>query len=344
MTHSTKKQLIAYIPGLIPVSTMLAPLLADMAMPGLATLLARAKLTRHTDIDSLHGALYAALGVTRQTDWPIAPITLWHDGHPPGKGHWFRADPVHLQPARDQLMLVDQAAFTLDAVEAKQLVDAFNQHFHDRAYTLLAPHPKRWYLQTAHPPVMRTHSLRSASGQAINQLLPQGKDALDWHRLYNEIQMLFFNLPVNAARESRGELPVNSIWCWGGGILPAQSVKQSSFLWSADSDLCAVAEFSRVPYAAPPEQAKLIQHSGLLVLDTLEGCAQYGDYTTWRENLLQLEQQWFAPWLSQLKQSELDSLEIWSEYAGQVVSWRITHRDLLRFWRRTALTQSLDVA
>jgi hypothetical protein len=343
MTHSTKIQLIAYIPGLIPASTMLAPLLADMAMPGLGTLLARAKFTRHTGIDSLHGALYAALGITRQTDWPVAPITLLRDGHAPEKAHWYRADPVHLQPARDQLMLVDQAAFALDASEATQLVDAFNQHFCDRACRLLAPHPKRWYLQTAHPPRIRTHSLRSASGQAINQLLPQGEDALDWHRLYNEIQMLFFNLPVNAARESRGELPVNSLWCWGGGILPVQTAKKDGFLWSTDSDLCAVAEFSHIPYAAPPEQAKLIRQSGMLLLDALEGSAQYGDYTTWRENLLQLEQHWFVPWLTQLKRAELDSLEIWSEYAGQVLSWRITRRDILRFWRRAGLTQSLAV-
>jgi len=43
---------------------------------------------------------------------------------------------------------------------------------------------------------------------------PKGVEALHWHQLFNEIQMLLFSHPVNEAREVRGELPVNSVWLW----------------------------------------------------------------------------------------------------------------------------------
>src|SRR5690606_4093503 len=47
---------------------------------------------------------------------------------------------------------------------------------------------------------------------------PEGRP---WRRLVNELQMLWFDHPVNQAREARGLRPVNSVWLYGGGR-PAQ--------------------------------------------------------------------------------------------------------------------------
>ncbi len=56
--------------------------------------------------------------------------------------------------------------------------------------------------------------------RSINSHLPRGDDALAWHRVMNEAQMIMHAHPVTAAREARGAPPANSIWLWGGGTLP----------------------------------------------------------------------------------------------------------------------------
>ena len=44
--------------------------------------------------------------------------------------------------------------------------------------------------------------------------------------LLNEIQVLLHQHPLNAARRARGLTPVNSLWLWGGGRLPAVSTSK----------------------------------------------------------------------------------------------------------------------
>ena len=39
--------------------------------------------------------------------------------------------------------------------------------------------------------------------------------------LLNEVQVLLHQHPLNAARQTRGLPPVNSVWFWGAGRLPA---------------------------------------------------------------------------------------------------------------------------
>jgi len=48
--------------------------------------------------------------------------------------------------------------------------------------------------------------------QDVSPYLPRGEGALEWAKLTNEMQMLLFSHPANAAREVRGELPINSLW------------------------------------------------------------------------------------------------------------------------------------
>ena len=117
-----------------------------------------------------------ALGIVRQQDWPLAPITLAADGGA-GRGYWLRADPVHLRVMRDRIVLADSSAFELSQQEADALVASIGQHFGD-ALRPLPLHPTRWYLQfRAVRRTCVTTPLSVATGRDIEPLLPQGDDA-----------------------------------------------------------------------------------------------------------------------------------------------------------------------
>ncbi|HET9113842.1 MAG TPA: hypothetical protein VFN66_08225 [Burkholderiales bacterium] len=330
------------IPDLIPAAEMTTSLLGDLQLPSLSGLLARGSRNEVFDAGNPEAALCKYFGIQRQIDWPIAPLTLLADGGEPGKHYWLRADPVHLRATREQLMLVDSGAFNLDQNEAEQFAQAFNLHFQAEDYTLYPLHPKRWYMKLPLPPQITTFPVNAVTGRHIDACLPKGADALDWHRFYNEIQMLFFSLPVNDQRESRGELAVNSLWCWGGGTMPLGLERSDDgTLWANDSDARALAAATGSLFAHLPANAGSIDSPGLVYLDGLSGAAQYADYQGWREALLELEKNWFQPLLAQLKSGKLSSLGITTFARGHTVNWKTGRADLYKLWRRAGITQSL---
>jgi hypothetical protein len=57
----------------------------------------------------------------------------------------------------------------------------------------------------------------NVTGRNINSLIEQTKLNIKWHQLINEVQMFLHQHTINQKRECDGLLPINSIWCWGGG-------------------------------------------------------------------------------------------------------------------------------
>src|SRR5690606_32431554 len=66
-------------------------------------------------------------------------------------------------------------------------------------------------------PVSASPSLVSIT--SVNDWWPQDMAGRPWRRLVNEIQMRWFEHPINRARYQQGLLPVNSLWLFGGGRL-----------------------------------------------------------------------------------------------------------------------------
>lgn len=327
------------IPDLIPAPEMRDAALGGLALPALQTLLARADKTAAPAEGGLDGWLCRAFGVGKQQDWPIAPVTLLADGGEPGNAYWLRADPVHLRATRDKLMLVDSGAFQLTQIEAETYAQTFNVHFSAEGFTLYPLRPDRWYLKLDQPPALTTQPVSAATGKHLDPYLPQGADGLKWHRLYNEIQMLFFSLPLNDAREARGELTVNSIWLWGGGT-PPQIAPANSKVLANDPTARAIALAAACPNDAVPANAAALTGNTddtLVLTEHLRGAAQYGDIIGWREGMQQLEADWFAPLLAMLKSGKLSELRIIVPGTTESVEWRVMRGMLLKFWRRGSL-------
>lgn len=326
------------IPDLFPIDLLAADAGRDLRLPALETLLACG--TRQSSSDAgVEAWLCHAFNINQQQDWPIAPITLAADGGDVGDGYWLRADPVHLRINRAQVILADSGTFVISQLEAEQLTDSLNRHFSADGILIYPLRPDRWYLKLAHTPIMHTHLLSEVAGKHIDAYLPRGADGMRWHAVFNEIQMLFHEHPVNQAREARGDLPINSIWLWGGGIKPDNPRSTFTQVRSNEHFSHALARATHIPHVGLPHSAKewLSEKSSgnsLLVLDSLRGAAQYGDIFGWRETVQTLERAWFEPLKMALRQRAIKQLTIYAVGQESTIAFTIQPHDLWKVWRR----------
>jgi hypothetical protein len=150
--------------------------------------------------------------------------------------------------------------------------------------------------------------------------------------------MLLHEQPLNRAREARGEPIINSVWFWGGGIMPKSLRHAYTEVWSNHILAHALALSSGARYSALPLEATLLPKaltSGkyLVVLDTLQGKASYSDAYGWRESLKELEKNWFQPLLAWAKQGKFQQLKL--SVLGKKGNKDFTIRpgDMKKFWR-----------
>ena len=324
------KKVHIVIPDLFLPQQLAAYACADLSLPALEKLLARGQRSA-LNVDTLEEWLCEQFGLKGMA---IAPLTLQADGMAAGDGYWLRADPVGIVTQREQMIL--RADITLSDEEAAQLCASLNAHFADYGLRFVAPHPQRWYLQLDHVPEMHTHALAQVVGADMHAHLPYGADALRWHGVQNEIQMLFYEHAVNQARERRGEPVVNSVWLWGGGQFCA-SLQQSFSGVAGDSELArAFAQAAGLPVMPVSDRVpvQLDKWDGelLLVCESLRNALQRADIALWRKALLQFENIHLAPLLQSLASGQLDLITVDAISEGATCRYSLTRPALWKIW------------
>lgn len=304
---------------------------AGLQLPALEKLLARAEATP-LQADTLEAWLCNAFGVDRLA---IAALTLQADGVSPGEDYCLRADPVHIRLQREQMVL--QAGVAPTAEEAAQLCASLNAHFSGSGLRFTAPHPQRWYVQLAAAPALETRPLSQVAGRDVRAFLPAGSDALHWHGVFNEIQMLLFTHAVNQAREERGETAINSVWLWGGGHATPALLRPYARV-SGDSELAlAFAEVAGIPALRVPGETRFraseVNGAELLVWEGLQEALQRGDLGGWRDSLQQFEQDCLAPLLSELAAGKIGRITLDVPGEDEARRFVLNRAALWKLWR-----------
>ncbi len=305
---------------------------AGLELDALEKFLARAEPAA-LQADSLESWLCAAFGVA---DLAIAPFTLQADGVEPGASGWMRADPVHIQLQREQMILRTDVIPTPE--EAAQLCASLNAHFAQDGLHFAAPHPQRWYVQLAAVPAMQTHPLSQAAGLDVRAHLPGGRDALHWHGVLNEIQMLFFSHAVNQAREERGKPAINSVWFWGAGMA-GDDLLQPCAQVIADGDLALALALAGAAGVGAGRlcQGQRVDVDGegdvLLVWEGLQAALQRGDLATWRSSLQEFERDCMSPLLQGLKAGKIGRIVIDIPAQETARRYELTRAGLWKLWR-----------
>lgn len=309
----------------------------NLRTPALETLLCKAEI-RSIQTTDHYQWLCQAFGIGGT---PIAPITLSAEVHEPGKHYWLRADPVHLRIQRDEMFLFDAQAAPLKQEEADALCATLNQHFQDDGLQFIAPAPERWYVKLDSEPALITSTLDLACGSNIDKLMPSGAESALWRQRMNEAQMLLFEHPVNVVRESRRELPINSIWFWGGGMMPQNIRSEFTQVISDDIFARGLAQAAHVehqllatvplPFATKTAQGN---NRKLNIINELHNIMLYGDLAKWRDAHERLDINFFAPLLTALKSGAIDTLTIIDPNNYKPREFILTKNSLRKFWRR----------
>lgn len=178
-----------------------------------------------------------AAALTRRIDAP----------HDVAGAAWLRADPAHvrLEPVSARLLAVGSLA--LDAHEVEELLRTLKPVFGDEGMVLDAPSARRWYLRLPQGARLPAFSApEEALGSDLGLHLPGGDEGRRWRRLFNEVQVILHQHPVNAARAARGRAAVNALWFWGAGALPDRVLGALDELHGLDPVLAAAADLAGI--------------------------------------------------------------------------------------------------
>lgn len=254
---------------------------------------------------------------------PTAAVTYLADIGQCAEGWWLRADPVYLRTDNARVIMLGNDYLHIHQEEAAALGAILRPLFETVGMELEISHPKRWYLHLRENPCVVFHSLHEVLGHDIHAYLP---DAKHWRSLLNEVQMALHESGINQAREARGELPINSLWFWGGGTLPAAEPSRFTKVWSDEPLAVGLAKLAGATHAALPSDAQewlnLANTPGehLVVIQRLES-----DFVE------RFNTQWAAPLCAALRGRMLKSLSL---YVGHGSVFHINRSLLGRWWRR----------
>jgi hypothetical protein len=297
----------------------------------LRKILSRADQTSLAVTDRQALVFYLLTGKVQATP-PVAALRALADNlQPTDDAYWLCADPVHLHPDLDHLLLFSGESFAPTPAQAGQLVAELNQLFHEDGFEFIVGTPERWYLRCRQDPDVSFTAINKVFGQNILPFMPAGKDEVLWRRYLNEIQMQMTASEVNQQRAESGMAEINSVWCWGGGRLPECSPTVFSRVYTQQAFTRGLARHMHVAVEAVPDSSgqclmhdavQLIEFTELPERDDLQGMMQF---------LVSLQREYLSSLWSAIKSGKLDELVIY--FAGQ--RFCLNRKVMRRWWRRT---------
>ncbi len=218
------------IPFAAPGSDAGRQALARLKLPRLQALLGRLQVAQRDEGDERSLSPPHERALARALGWqgaagllPWAARQAQADGVDVGELPWGLLTPAHWHVGTDQVSLLDPDDLILDAAASQALFDAVLPLFTGDGYLATWRAPLRWYLAHESLAALPCASLDRVVGRNVDAWLGSDLAARRVRRLQSEVQMLLYTHPVNAEREARGLLPVNSFWLSGCGVRQAET-------------------------------------------------------------------------------------------------------------------------
>jgi hypothetical protein len=251
---------------------------------------------------------------------PVAALTREYDRGDAAPHAWLRADPAHVRADLGTGRLLACGDLGLSNEDVDALLQPLRPLFGDDGCPISAGAPSRWYL--ALPRDVRLPTFAPPSrvlGDDIYSHLPEGDLGRRWRRLLSEAQVVLHNHPLNAERVRAGKPMVNSLWFWGGGILPDHVRSGHTQVLSDDLLFAALAKQATIGRADLPAALPAQAPRGTLAdLRRLRAARA-------------IERDWLEPALARLRGQDRLRLNFAD---GNVLDYRRGHR--WRFWRRVS--------
>ncbi|OEZ91581.1 hypothetical protein [Duganella phyllosphaerae] len=349
--------IILALPFALPPADMAPHLLRALQVPALAALLGRHSRQQRHSFAQHSRVLPHEAWLTRTLDLAPSPITF-QTGAPlatacmrgcglqtqAAEGHWLILQPAHIQVSSTHPSLADPRALQLDEADARALYDAARPYFEELGKPMLFGAPGLWFVRADDWAQLSTASPDSVVNQNLGDWLPEGERARDFRRLQNEIQMLWHQHPVNAAREARGLPAVNSYWCWGGASASASA--DTAAVGAATLAVSGGPSWLQALAAPELRQATangLIGRQDNTVTNTVAVVAdliapgQASEWAEWIAALQHIDQHWCAPLLAALQDGRVGRVNLMLSHRESWLEVSSTKMAQRKFWRQPNL-------
>ena len=338
-------QITLVLPFALPPPELASDLVRALQAPALAALLSRAACQALPVDDTLRALpheswLAQVLGVSGAGLPAFAAAAMRGFGLDPGSDSWFIINPAHIDIARSHLSVGDMRLLALDESHALALFDTARPLFDELDKTLLYGDAHTWFMRAGDWNTMQTASPDMAVGLNLTDWLPTGQAAVEFRKLQNEVQMLWFEHTANVERESRGLQAINSFWPWAKSA-PGVSIEFGTAFaavavppWLAAMTNCRASELPN-PFSDKPADSIFLRG------DLCES-AIGADWSGWLGHMHRLEETLFAPTLAALRQGHNANVRL-------VVGNRTSHKEFITskwaqraFWRNPTLDPLLS--
>lgn len=165
----------------------------------------------------------------------LGALRMWgQTGDRPTK--WIAAaDPVYLEPRLDHLCLHELRCTGVEASQMRALINHLQATLATGTEYGFMRLGSYGYLSSKTPVATATMPAYVVDQQRPDEFLPADGDTAVHRNLLSEIEMALHEHEVNLTREANGQLPINSLWLWGGGTAPEQITRSQPPLFSDDA-------------------------------------------------------------------------------------------------------------
>jgi hypothetical protein len=124
---------------------------------------------------------------------------------------------VHVSPSQNGAALLTANQLEISQQESVSLFESARGVFLHYGYELRpGRHPARWIVTLPDGLYPASVSPALVANTNVNEWWPQDTASRPWRQLVNELQMTWYDHPVNLARNAQGQAAINSIWLYGG--------------------------------------------------------------------------------------------------------------------------------
>ncbi len=288
-----------------------------------------------SDLAQAAPASIAASASVTAGDAPSPPPTA--AGRPMSEAIPWLATPLHLAAGLTPLHFDRRSLLRLTREQLVELALDFQRRFCDSGLRLVPLESADLLL--FHPPLpAATTSEPARLGCAdIAAALPRGPGAVALRRLGGEIEMWLHEHPINRARARRSELPVSTLWLWGGGTPEVKgNSREAATLAAFGSDsylrglwrLCggetqSLPDQSDAPFGYPPGRSSVI----VVEVSRMLSANSQG---TELDALAALDRRFIEPAIRALSRSDVAKVSLLANDRRLTLS----PGDRLRLWRR----------
>ena len=311
------------VPGLLdwPPSALNS---VDEHAPALARLLGAAS-EPETDEDGLVATACRACGIAKQQDWPVAPWLAHGAGLDASDAYWLCADPARFVVSHNDVRLAGLID-DLTTDDASALAETLNAHFTGDGIRFIVA-TTRWFARVDRAPQLVTRPPQVALGAPLLPFLATGADASRWRRWQSEMQMLWFEHPVNRRREHAGLVTIDGVWLWGGGTLVSHDVPDTR-IFAGDGLMSELARGVGLSLAPLPGGLNAVTGTtpSVFWLDAI-------GFDAVASQLATIESGWLAPAERALRAGGIREIALVLGGRASAITFRLTRPSLAARWR-----------